>query len=216
MTGKKGFTPPALDTFLSDDLDNFIAAATPGGIEAQEFVNSTTLPIKFNFATQEQFEKMGIVFGDRPVGNDLFCEAVLPEGWHKEATAHSMWSDLVDDQGRRRASIFYKAAFYDRNAFMDITPRFIISVDPVVGWDNYKHDAPDIMWHCVVEDCDNPIWTSDPVGPELPYPNRNSADYEDERKMWLAWLDRKNELEELGQAWLDEKYPEWRDPTTYW
>jgi len=63
---------------------------------------------------------MGIVFGEKV--DDLFTSVTLPEGWHKEATEHAMWSKLIDDQGRERASIFYKAAFYDRSAFMSITP----------------------------------------------------------------------------------------------
>ena len=29
-----------------------------------------------------------------------------------------MWSDLLDDKGVKRGSIFYKAAFYDRSAFL--------------------------------------------------------------------------------------------------
>jgi predicted secreted protein len=29
-----------------------------------------------------------------------------------------MWSYIVDDEGTQRVAIFYKAAFYDRDAFM--------------------------------------------------------------------------------------------------
>jgi hypothetical protein len=28
-----------------------------------------------------------------------------------------MWSSIVDDKGKEMVSIFYKAAFYDRDAF---------------------------------------------------------------------------------------------------
>jgi hypothetical protein len=34
---------------------------------------------------------------------------------------HAMWSYLVDELGRERVSIFYKAAFYDRSAHMSLT-----------------------------------------------------------------------------------------------
>jgi hypothetical protein len=44
----------------------------------------------------------------------------LPPGWKVVPTDHSMWSDLVDAKGEKRASIFYKAAFYDRDAFIRI------------------------------------------------------------------------------------------------
>lgn len=42
----------------------------------------------------------------------------LPDGWKKVGTNHDMHSDLVDETGKVRASIFYKAAFYDRRADM--------------------------------------------------------------------------------------------------
>jgi hypothetical protein len=42
----------------------------------------------------------------------------LPDGWQKRATDHDMWSELVDADGVVVASMFYKAAFYDRRAFL--------------------------------------------------------------------------------------------------
>lgn len=35
-----------------------------------------------------------------------------------------MWSYLVDELGRRRGAIFYKAAFYDRDAFMRLESHY--------------------------------------------------------------------------------------------
>lgn len=34
---------------------------------------------------------------------------ILPEGWEKKSTDHSLWFDLVDNNGIKRASIFEKA-----------------------------------------------------------------------------------------------------------
>jgi len=48
----------------------------------------------------------------------------LPIGWKKRSTGHSMWNDLVDDKGRVRATFFYKAAFYDRDAFINFERRY--------------------------------------------------------------------------------------------
>lgn len=50
--------------------------------------------------------------------DDLFMDVILPKGWALKPTDHSMWSDLVDEQGVKRAAVFYKAAFYDRKAFI--------------------------------------------------------------------------------------------------
>lgn len=116
---KKGINPAALSALMNDDLDNFRVASTPGGIEAQEaqgqknFLASESIPIQ---CPKEELEKLGFVFGE-PV-DDLFIKCKLPDGWKIEATDHSMWSTILDNKGKERASIFYKAAFYDRSAFL--------------------------------------------------------------------------------------------------
>src|SRR5262245_36184498 len=115
-------TPAALSALAKGDFENFIAASTPGGIEAQEkagqaeLVRSAKLP-KEGYL-RETAEALGIVFsGDI---DDLFVAVTLPTGWRLQATDHSMHSDLLDEQGRRRAGVFYKAAFYDRAAHMSL------------------------------------------------------------------------------------------------
>jgi hypothetical protein len=124
----KDITPAALNALLKGDIKNFNVASTPGGIEAQEvegqkeFVASKTLPKEINSGgTKEELERMGIVFGE--IVDDLFINVTLPKGWKIEASDHSMWSDLIDDKGCVKASIFYKAAFYDRKAFININSR---------------------------------------------------------------------------------------------
>lgn len=54
-------------------------------------------------------------------------------------TEHSMWSKLIDSDGLERASVFYKAAFYDRNAHITVNQRFSIAVDYP---DNWKAGGP--------------------------------------------------------------------------
>lgn len=93
-------------------------------IEAQEkrgqnmVVASELLPRRMQSSTKEDYEALGIVFYE--VADDLFWRVSLPSGWQKIATDHSMWSKVVDETGRERISVFYKAAFYDRDAFMRI------------------------------------------------------------------------------------------------
>lgn len=208
--------PATLAALLKGDIENAIIAETPGGIEAQEargqrdFVASESLPIECNYCTHEQLGEMGIVFGD-PI-DDLFVAVQLPEGWKKVPTEHSMGSNLLDDRGRKRASIFYKAAFYDRSAFISLTRRFSYSVDPVCGWDDPDYKKHE--WHCIVTDCGEIIWASDKrVEPE---PEYSQSDVNEERLAWLDWSDRKARLRKLGLAWLEEHYPNWEDPLAYW
>lgn len=133
-------TPAALVALLSDNLENFEAASTPGGIEAQERrgqleeATKQTLPIVLNHrygANQEEarkpWEALGFKFG-KPVDN-LFVECEFPKGWGKVPTDHAMHTDIVDDKGHKRGNIFYKAAFYDRNADARLTGRFRIQQD---------------------------------------------------------------------------------------
>ncbi len=84
----------------------------------------------------DQYMKMGFIFKSDDKGNilnssrgdELFVDVQLPDGWKKVPTSHSMWTDLVDNNGMRRGTIFYKASFYDREAFINFNRRFNYSV----------------------------------------------------------------------------------------
>lgn len=165
-------------------------------------VNSEVLPQRCNVGSREELEQMGIVFGDN--ADDLFVYITLPEGWKKEATNHSMWSKLFDDQARERASIFYKAAFYDRDAFMTISRRFNYSCMPVGGWENADRRTDE--WIGVVLDSEKVIWRTDPIEPQ---PATVDAGL-------LAWYDKKNKLASEAKAWLDKNHPDWQNRLAYW
>jgi hypothetical protein len=121
--------PATLKAIASGDLANAMVAATPGGIEAQEkagqtaLVKSTNMPKDLS-PSREAFESLGFTFGKDV--DDIFVSATLPAGWSRAATDHSMHSDIVDDQERKRVGVFYKAAFYDRRASAHLISRFRI------------------------------------------------------------------------------------------
>ncbi len=111
----------------------WLMGGNPGAIEAQEaqgqreLVESSQLPAKVNSRSIniiEQYALMGIAVIGETKGDKLFLDVELPKGWKLESTDHSMWSRLVDDKDRERASIFYKAAFYDRDAFVNFSTRY--------------------------------------------------------------------------------------------
>jgi hypothetical protein len=135
-------------------------------------------------------EALGFKFSKRD-GKDLFIDAEIPVGWKKVPTDHAMWSNLLDPQGRVRASIFYKAAFYDRAAFMDLAQRYTMDRDwkdktraLVTVLDNGT--VPPSKLHTIARAASNPSY--------LAY----DAAYAD------AW------------AWLAEHYPDWENPAAYW
>ena len=83
-----------------------------------QLVQSESLPVDIRGGLKARLEAQGVVFGAPYPDDPLFLSAQLPQGWAKRATDHSMWSELINERGERVAVIFYKAAFYDRAAFM--------------------------------------------------------------------------------------------------
>jgi hypothetical protein len=120
---------------IPDDTDAMLVlldAMTNGGnpsraIEAQErraqteLLNSTVIPSEVLHSSEEDLTALGFKLGDVVEGDKLFRHAELPEGWKREGSEHAMWSYIVDDKGRRRCSVFFKGAWYDRSAHISVS-----------------------------------------------------------------------------------------------
>lgn len=182
-------------------MENFIATCIPGGIEAQEKrgqmeqAQKQTLPL--DLRGREHFEALGFVFG-APV-EEIFQETTFPEGWKKVPTDHAMWSDLVDDKGRKRGGIFYKAAFYDRRAHASLSSRFHVSKDY-----ESKEPTETVM---VVDACGLVDRKIEGI-PKADW----SGDSEKAREASGKCEAAADDL----TAWLDAEYPDWRSPVAYW
>jgi hypothetical protein len=100
---------------LSDGTGGYIEGMEAAG--QRQVVHSDRLPTKTQDG-DEGYLTLGFAFGPADAGDPMFRPASLPHGWRKQGSDHSMWSYVVDEHGRKRVSIFYKAAFYDRDAFM--------------------------------------------------------------------------------------------------
>jgi len=187
-------------------VDMLAGGGSSGAIERMEAegqrelvrANGTVLPIEG--AGDPAFKKMGILFGEAV--DDLFIAATLPKGWSVKGSDHSMWTYLVDDKGRERASIFYKAAFYDRNAHMRPKVRYCARVEHKA---QVRRDEPlpaDYV-RGVVEDqaTGKIIFTSFPFG---------GAKYETER--YRASGDAQREAEK----WLRKHHPDYENAAAYW
>lgn len=90
----------------------------------EELVASTLLPTKLHPGRAE-FEALGFKLGAVVEDDPIFQHVELPAGWTRAGTDHAMHSHILDAKGRERASVFYKAAFYDRHAHASLTPRFV-------------------------------------------------------------------------------------------
>lgn len=193
--------PASLQAMLNGDFPSAILAATPGGIERQEAAgqaklvkSADRLPTAVNYpydtTISEVSEKLGIQLGS--IIDDVFIEATFPKGWHIKPTEHYMWSNLIDDRGRKRASIFYKAAFYDVSAHINFECRYFIN-----GYAT-REDGGVKLRGCQVVDrsTEKVLWSSDFVG---------ERDYDSQDK---------NSAE--ARKWLNENFPQRDDPFAYW
>lgn len=107
----------------NSDLAAFLAAAQIGGtgeaiqhVERQgqlDFVlDDDFMPVNGDWNALEAF---GFA-SPEPTDDALFARTALPAGWTKAAEEHEMGSVVLDERGVPRVSVFYKAAFYDRQA----------------------------------------------------------------------------------------------------
>ena len=122
MDNKQGWTMAMTAALLGgknpmDSAPEAIIASEKAGQAA--IANEAMLPVDIRGISSNELGLLGFKFGE-PV-NELFVKATLPAGWYKEGSGHDMWSYIYDDQNRQRASIFYKAAWYDMCAFMNWT-----------------------------------------------------------------------------------------------
>lgn len=188
--------PAALAAAAKGDLHNAITAATPGGIEAQEkagqalLVASTDMPKEMR-PSREAFEKVGFQFGAEV--DDIFLSAKLPADWTRKATEHSMHSTIVDEQGRERVSIFYKAAFYDRRATSGLKCRFR------VDWLFDSEEGSGIKegeTAYVVKDCGKEIFRTATF---------KSQDWDSDAAH-----------KKIAESWLAERFQNTNDPTAHW
>lgn len=196
--------PAALGALLSGDLENARAASTPGGIVAQEAAGQSalvaaskgTLPVlpkriqAYPEITREQVTAAtGITFGEDV--DNVFVYVTLPPGWQIVPTDHNMWTTLLDEQGGQRAAIFYKAAFYDRNAYIAFNSRYTsfikynddVGVRYVYIRDSQRNENIHALGEC-------------------------STSHEA--------YDEYNHLLDEATKWLNEHYPDHRNPFAYW
>jgi len=174
---------------------NLFVAATPGGIQRQEAdaqarlaASQDRLPLEVihTDATLAQVcEKLGIVLGEPT--DKLFARVILPDGWKIEPSSHSMWSYLHDAQGRKRASIFYKGAFYDESAHLSVDVRYYV---------RRFYDDETTTVAVVDSATDQPVFTAGTC----------------KRRAWAE----QDALEEQAKVWLVSYYPHHDDVFAYW
>jgi len=189
-----------------DPLLGLAIASFPGGIEhseavgQREFTASDTLPTEMSREDAAILQKFGVEFIGPVEGDALFQFVKLPAGWRKEGTDHAMWSKLLDDKGRERGRIFYKAALYDRRARLRLRPRFAVQQD----YDAERKN--DVVFE--VRDGETLIHSTGPIAFMAP---QNGA-----REEWLKLDELRQSEAAKAEAWLNERFPGWESPASHW
>jgi len=135
----------------------------------------------------------------------------MPEGWRFEQSDHSMWSNLVDGNGFKRGSMFYKAAFYDRSAHLGLNTRLTTTED-------LKAAKADGTLRCSAiaripgKDDEDGCVIHTITHPEK-FPDRYHTANEAERRRYFEASDK---IREDISKWLLENYPDARSPHAYW
>lgn len=149
--------------------------------------------------TKKQYEKMGIIITDEY--DDLFWNVILPEGWKTKSTEHHLWTDLVDNKGKKRAFFFYKGSFWDRDAFINFSTRYHAGVDhtadPSSPYEIWKKSD----YQGTVEDGNKVIFSTECIAAT------GSFDGDDKVKAIL---------QEKVDKYMEENYPDYMDIHAYW
>lgn len=106
-----------LQSLLGADPSDLIDAQEARG--QQQLLTSDRLPTELR-GERAEWEGLGFTFGEPDPADPLFMPATLPNGWSKQASDSTLWTHISDQFGRRRVSILYKAALYDRHAFASL------------------------------------------------------------------------------------------------
>lgn len=149
--------------------------------------------------TKQQYEKMGITIVSE--FDDLFWNVTLPDGWKIKATEHSMWNNLVDHKNRKRANFFYKAAFYDRDAFINFDTRFNLCVGHIADPDSDYEVWKNSDYQGTIKDGEEVIFSTECVP--------STGNYNDDDKI-------RDTLRKMLHSFMEDKYPDYGDINAYW
>lgn len=174
-----------------------------------QLAKSTTIPSRLMDCTEDQLRSLGFELGPKPTKREedqLFRPALLPKGWKIAPTDHSMWSDLIDNQGRVRGSIFYKAAFYDREAFMSLKVRVYCTEDY-----DARNDGGTIRMHVIARMPGKVEKVFHVIEHETKFPDHREARGSDH-----PYFRAVDETRKRASEWLAANFPKHGDPLAYW
>ncbi len=148
--------------------------------------------------SKEEWEQLGFTFTDIP-DDDILCRATLPKGWTLEETDHCLWTDIKDENGRIRGSMYYNSLPYDRSARMSLRCRYGVHVGSVVE-DSFVEEI-------YFGNEQEKLFVAGQIRRARGQISREEAD---------ARFDREDALRKMAEEFGDANYPGWKSVHSYW
>jgi hypothetical protein len=186
-----------------------------------QLIESEALPVKMGKnETVEDYQKMGIVMGEPFEDDPLFRRAKLPDGWKKEPVSSlfpgtdssPVWTYVIDEKGRLRIFVFYKAAFYDRRAYMRCAARFLVDDQDyfLTGRANIQLATTDKERGRDIVVLDNFYMPSREI-------YREKLEYHEEEDYYKnPFMGKRRKARDKAEEWLRGKYPNFKDNNSYY
>jgi hypothetical protein len=194
---KEAMESPVLGMFGAMQSNGNLLSEREGAAEAKQM---RELPVNGTKGREDEWKTLGFEFGE-PEDDELFRPVLKqPDGWHLKSEGHDpRHMILLDNKGRRRGTMFYKNAFYDRKADIRLEPRLSVEYHP--DFDNKTKLVVDAA-HSIFED-KRTVFT---VLFSFDEPMKDGED------QW-AYADR---ARTACVKWLNERYPDWKSKVAYW
>lgn len=89
--------------------------------QAEFVAEQSLLPYTVKSGDKEMLREEGVQFFGRSSSNPHLQFVKLPDGWKKVRTSSSEWTHLIDDDGKKRATIYYRRLpNKEQEAYMNI------------------------------------------------------------------------------------------------
>lgn len=157
------------------------------------------LPSKMSAEDKKIFESWGVKFlGPKKDGDSLFQRVSFPKGWTITPTDHGMWYKIKDANGHVRASMFYKSAFYDRDANIHTERRLYATT----AYGEEGTDQAGKLFGVIKDSNGNILWRGTLFGRGRPGSEQDP--------------DGGESAAAEAHGVLAETYPDWKDVSKYW
>lgn len=172
-----------------------------------QLVNLPILPSVMDpDGAKEYLESLGVIFV--ALTDDLmFWYVWLPDGWEVAPSFNPMLSVLLDDQGRERARIFYKASWYDRHAWLALISRY--NLRETYGEEIIRKNTSAYTMERMIADGGCVLLASGTDICTLRAEVPEGMDRKERHQIHKRLLQEAYEL-------LEVCYPKYRDPFAYW